>query len=169
MKDLDKIYSHKTENTTHKLKLYFIADYNCPSCLNHYERIFEICDSYKEKVQFNFVPYPGDLDNTKIFFAEALAYQNKFWELNKKLFEINQLTDSVILKIIDSHSIDYAKLMMDYKNRVNYIKKIENNRRILENLNIYSVPTIIVHDIIIPGYTSSDELVQIINYKLFNK
>ncbi|MCK9499982.1 MAG: thioredoxin domain-containing protein [Bacteroidales bacterium] len=166
-KDLDMLHSHSIIKNNSKLQLYFIADYNCSSCQNHYERILELCDSYNGIVQFNFVPYPGDLENNKVFFAEALSMQNKFWEFNDDLFVIDHLTDSIISYIIQLYSIDSTRLMLDYNKRINF-EKIDNNKRILEDMDIYSVPTLIVSDIIIPGYTSSDELIQIINYKLYN-
>jgi len=167
MNAVDNLYSHSKNNNHYKVKLYFVADYNCPSCQNHYERILELCDSYNGKVQFNFVPYSSDLENEKVFFAEALAMQDKYWKLNGYLFQVNRLTDSIISNLIQLYSIDSSRLMLDYSNHINYIK-VESNRKILENLKIYSVPTLIIDDIIIPGYTNSEELLQIINYKLLN-
>lgn len=166
LKNIDKIHSHFIGNKESKLHVYFIADYDCPSCINNYERVLKICKPYFDKLQFHFV-YFSDHISEKALIAESIGNQDKFWDFNKNLFDIHSLSDSILEYIIDSLSIDSMQFYTDYQNKIN-LDKLESNKTIIENLNIYSVPTIIIGDEIFSGYTSSNDLMQIINYKLIN-
>ena len=166
LNDIDKIHSHFIGNNESKLHVYYIADYDCPSCENNYKRVLKICKSYLDNLQFHFVYYSGSISE-KALIAEAVGKQNKFWDINKNLFDINNISDLVLGNIINSLSLDSMRFYSDYQNKIN-LGRLESNMTIIENLNIYSVPTIIVGDEIFPGYTSSNDLVQIINYKLLN-
>lgn len=69
--------------------------------------------------------------------------------------------------MIQTYSLDSLQLEFDFYGELNK-EHLMSNQKIIEDLEIYSVPTIIIDNDIIPGYISSDELTQIINYKLFN-
>jgi predicted DsbA family dithiol-disulfide isomerase len=164
VKGMDKIHSHFIGNKESDLHFYFIADYDCPSCINNYERVLNICKPYLDKLQFHFVYYSGNISE-KSLIAEAVGNQDKFWAINQSLFEFNCITDSVIHNIVNSYSLDSIRFYSDYRSKI-IQDKLKLNMKIIENLNIYSVPAIIIDSEIFPGYTNSNELIQIINYKL---
>lgn len=43
LKDFDNIYSHVIGNKESILHVYYIADYDCPTCINNYERVLKLC------------------------------------------------------------------------------------------------------------------------------
>lgn len=167
LESIDRIHSQVIGNMKSSFHIYLIADYDCPTCKDNYSRVFNICKPYLDKIQLHFVYY-SDKITDKAVLAEAIANQGRFWDLNSLLFEIAQINDELISNIIRSYSLDSSQLKSDYYNYYNK-EKLVNNQKTIESLKIYSVPTIIIDDEIIPGYTDSEELVQIINYELLNQ
>jgi len=163
---INDLYSQAIGNKKSNTNLYIIADYDCPSCRDKCVELFKLCAPLLNKIQIHFIYYSNYISQ-KALLGEAIARQGKFWEVSQLLFKLDVVNDSVINAIATQYQLNAVMLKNDIDKKTNK-QLLVDNQKILEELMIYSVPTYIINDEILPEYYSTDKLLQIINYKITN-
>ncbi len=116
--------NHVIGNTSSGVTLLEYGDYQCPVCGLYYQPVKDAIESFKDVAQFQFRnlplvgPHPNAFSAARA--AEAASMQNKFWEMNTKLFE-NQSSWANTTKPLEFFKVyakdlklDVAKFEKDY-------------------------------------------------------
>jgi protein-disulfide isomerase len=99
------------------------ADFNCPHCARYSPLVFDFLDKlpeWKGKVRLVFKNYPLDIQGheysvTAAHAAMAAARQNKFWEMERYLFEhTGNLSNEVVETGAKQLSLDFAAFRADW-------------------------------------------------------
>lgn len=144
------------------------SDFQCSACGSAHPQIKAIVEEYKDKIQYVFRNYPITSLHTHSKAAagatEAAGLQNKYWEMNNKLFETQPDWEGLSGKDRDAKFEEYAKeLGLDISkyrqditsDKVN--KKISYDTSIGDQIGIEGTPTFVLNGEVLKGEVWSDE------------
>ena len=142
------------ENAT--LIVYSYTDYRCPICSAYNIMIHKLVREFKN-VKIIHKNYPLDIECNKYMrrefhknacmmakFAVAAEKQEKFWDLNSKLFEKKPNNEKEILEIAKALKLDTDKLLED-ANSIETMHKIQADIDEAAHLGINGTPTTVIN------------------------
>jgi protein-disulfide isomerase len=147
--EVGKMNFHKIGNNNSKNRVFFIADYDCHQCYNKFIALIDLLDNNPNLFQFCYVNYSGAITEKEAI-AESVYLQSNSWEIHRILFENNEINDSLLNHIAELFNLDLKQLKSDILQN-DYSFKLKQNQKIIEDLSIFHIPTIIINDEIYSG------------------
>lgn len=137
-----------------KITIIEYSDYQCSHCSKAHQTIEQLFDDYKDKIKLVRKHLALDFHKDAQKAAEAAECagdQNKFWQMNEKLFE-NQKDLSVekIKEIAKEISLD-TKKFNSCLDSGKYEEKVKNQKKEAEELGISGAPFFFINKQVING------------------
>ncbi len=157
-------------NAKAKVVVFEYADFQCPGCGGAHRNLPKIQELYKDKILFVFRNFPLTTIHPNALaaatFAEAAAFQGKYWEMNDILYN-NQTSWSGIssdkrtetfVSYATQIGLDADKLQKDLSDK-KIQAKINRDRALASKLGVNSTPTLYIGNTQVDG-TVVEDLIQ---------
>ncbi len=146
-----------------KVTIVEFADFQCPNCINAYQKVREISVKYKDDVKIIFRDFPVYEGSINMAMAARCAgQQGKFWTMHDKLFQAQPDSDINSLKnIAQTIGINDKKFLscMQEEKTLPLIRKDYSDG---QNFGITGTPTFFINGYKIPGDIPRDIFIMII-------
>jgi protein-disulfide isomerase len=164
-RNMDTILDEKTAgvyNSSGSKVIVIFFDYNCGHCKNASRVIDEVVKSdAKIKVLFRDLPIFGGSSTiaAKYSTAVSMVESRKFFDFHRALMNGNARDEKGIEEALVTAKINVEKIKRTLGLKSKEIeKRIEDNARLANTLNIQGTPAMIIGERFIPGYAGADEI-----------
>jgi protein-disulfide isomerase len=148
------------------------SDYMCPACRSLHPTTRLMREFFKDKVKWVFKDFPLQQHEGADQLAEAARCaweQNKFWEFQDELFNLDQPVDfSLIPAIAQELGLDMPQFIECVESRKYMFEVIQDKQEALQN-NINSTPSVFLNGHKIEKVRTREEFKQIIEKELANQ
>jgi len=164
--NLSRLHDQYIGNESAKVDFYIIATYECSACTDKIKQMDNIIRKYSEYVKFHFVFYASKLSKTALA-CELAGRQGKYWELHNYFIEntISE-TDSAINKSLERVGVDLQLYNNSLSDTIEIQRNFFENCKVIENAGIFSVPSFVINNELIPSNASIHDIEQIILFNL---
>ncbi len=135
--------TYTTGNINAPLWLVEFSDFECPACKVFFPTVETLISNNKETLLFAHRHFPLSQHQYALktaIAAEAAGRQGKFWEMWKKLYEADVLSDEAIKKAATSLALDEGKFASDSAD-ASLTTSIEKDVTLGESLGVTATPT----------------------------
>lgn len=163
--NLDKILDEKNtgiHNPKGKKTIVEFYDYNCSYCKMASAAIAKVVNDDKDvKVIFRELPIFGGVSElaAKYSIAIAISEPNKFFTFHEALMEGDAHSEEGIKEALKKAKINLDKILKVMKSKSDEIEeRIENNKRLANEIGIQGTPALMIGDEFIPGYVDAETM-----------
>ncbi len=137
-------------------------DYNCSYCKAASAAIAKVVDENKDvKVVFRELPIFGGVSElaAKYSVAIAISEPNKFFAFHEALMAGDAHNEEGIKEALKKAKINLDKILRTMKSKSKEIdKRIEDNKRLANEIGIQGTPALMIGDEFIPGYVDAETM-----------
>ena len=152
-----------------KITIIEYSDHQCPYCSKAHQTIEQIFDDYKDKIRLVKKHLPLDFHENAQKAAEAAECagdQNKFWQMNEKLFANQEdLTVEKIKETAKEISLD-AKKFNSCLDSGKYEEKVKSQKKEGEDFGISGAPFFFINNQVINGAQPYEEFKKVVEAEL---
>lgn len=163
--NLDKILDEENtgvHNPKGKKTIVEFYDYNCGYCKMASAAIAKVVEDNKDvKVIFRELPIFGGVSElaAKYSIAIAISESNKFLAFHEALMEGDAHSEEGIKEAVKKAKVNLDKILKVMKSKSDEIeKRIEDNKRLANEIGIQGTPALMIGDEFIPGYVDAETM-----------
>jgi hypothetical protein len=164
--ETSSLFSFEINDSNKKIDVYVISNFQCNSCTNADNILFEIIEKYHNEVSFKYIYFSSHYEK-EAYALYAANNQNQFIQFYKKLKSISSMSDndSMYVNLASLYNLDVFKFQQDYSNAFRLLPLLETRDFLIAN-EIYTVPSFIVNGFVLDNKHSINYLDFLINTQL---